>query len=52
MCIRDSLYAAACSHAPQVEVGVVSGERGKGRFRTLDEDAIEAHLVAINEMES
>lgn len=33
----------------QVEVGVVSG---KGRFNTLDEDAIEAHLVAINEMES
>lgn len=33
----------------QVEVGVVSG---KGRFKTLDEDAIEAHLVAINEMES
>lgn len=33
----------------QVEVGVVSG---KGRFHTLDEAAIEAHLVAINEMES
>lgn len=33
----------------QVEVGVVSG---KGRFKTLDEDSIEAHLVAINEMES
>lgn len=33
----------------QVEVGVVSG---KGRFHTLDEDAIEEHLVAINEMES
>lgn len=36
----------------QVEVGVVSGRTGKGRFHTLNEDAIEAHLIAINEMEA
>lgn len=43
------LLSVCVSVSVQVEVGVVSG---KGRFHTLDEDAIEAHLVAINEMES
>lgn len=48
---RDSLLVVILCFL-QVEVGVVSGDGGKGRFHTLDEDAIEAHLVAINEMES
>ncbi|CAN0586653.1 unnamed protein product, partial [Ectocarpus sp. 12 AP-2014] len=48
-CAIQCLQAVTDFRGNEVEVGVVSG---KGRFKTLDEDSIEAHLVAINEMES
>ncbi|CAM9140581.1 unnamed protein product [Chrysoparadoxa australica] len=46
-CAIQCLQVVTDFRGNEVEVGVVSGS---GRFHTLSEDDIEAHLVAINEM--
>ncbi|CAM9362440.1 unnamed protein product [Choristocarpus tenellus] len=51
-CAIQCLQAVTDFRGNEVEVGVISGLGGEGRFRTLGEEAIENHLIAINEMES
>ncbi|CAM9473609.1 unnamed protein product [Discosporangium mesarthrocarpum] len=51
-CAIQCLQTVTDFRGNEVEVGVISGKGGAGRFRTLEEDAIESHLVAINEMDT
>jgi hypothetical protein len=48
-CAIQCLQSVTDFRGNEIEVGVVAGS---GRFRTLNEQDIEDHLTAINEMDS